>query len=293
MDTSRLQPLAIPTNVPNNTRLGHAQSPLIVDMRNQTDFATSTRMVCGAMRLQTSEFEALRPFFAERTLLVYGQDWQQTSIASWQTQGLGSLRRHASKMRADILATRLAGNLDNASVVNALPSILKRPDWGVTGERASRWITRARPKIDRIACPWLITRFIDPRAKFFYVPADRVFEQADALQAVAFDIPGAPVSHIGQHGELCSFDALLAGFDLHVPALDMLARIVRGADTNCLDLSAQCPGLLSTSLGMSELHQNDQHMLSVMMPLYDALYTWCSQMVSGVSESHDWKPIYA
>lgn len=130
-----------------------------------------------------------------------------------------------------------------------------RPDWGVTGEQPSRWITRERPKIDRIACPWLIRRFIDPRAEFFYVPTSQVLAQAQVLSAVAYDIPGAPVSHVG---ELCSFDAPLQGFDLHDAALDLLATIVRGADTDRLDLSPQSAGLLAFSLGLSRLHAQDE-----------------------------------
>jgi hypothetical protein len=156
------------------------------------------------------------------------------------------------------------------------------------GQNPSRWITRARPKIDRIACPWLIRRFIDPRAEFFYVPTDQVFTEAKRLHAVAYDIPGAPVSH---EGDLCSFDALLQGFDLHDPALDILARIVRGADTDRLDLAAQSAGLLALSLGLSRLHAtNDHAMLAAAMPLYDALYAWCSDKACAQDETHNWKP---
>jgi hypothetical protein len=156
------------------------------------------------------------------------------------------------------------------------------------GEQPSRWITRERPKIDRIACPWLIRRFIDPRAEFFYVPTAQVLAQAQALGAAAYDIPGAPVSHVGA---LCSFDALLQGFDLHDAALDLLATIVRGADTDRLDLAPQSAGLLAFSLGLSRLHAQDDHaMLEAALPLYDALYAWCRDRVAAQDESHNWKP---
>ncbi|MGH8803630.1 MAG: chromate resistance protein ChrB domain-containing protein [Polaromonas sp.] len=152
--------------------------------------------------------------------------------------------------------------------------MVKRPDWGVTGEQASRWITRERPKIDRIACPWLIRRFIDPRAEFFYVPTPQVFDEARRLAAVAYDIPGAPVSH---EGELCSFDALLRAFELVDPALDLLATIVRGADTDRLDLAPQAAGLYAISLGLSHNFSDDHEMLRYGMVIYDALYAWCRQ----------------
>jgi hypothetical protein len=136
----------------------------------------------------------------------------------------------------------------------------------------SRWITRARPKIDRVACPWLILRFIDPRAQFFYVPTEQVFPEAERLGAVAFDLPNAPVTH---QGALCSFDALIAAYGLQDPALQSLAVIVRGADTDRMDLTPQSAGLLALSLGLSQVHEDDQHMLQAALPMYDALYAWC------------------
>ena len=143
----------------------------------------------------------------------------------------------------------------------------------MTGEQPSRWITRERPRIDRVACPWLVRRFIDPAAEFFYVPTEEVFEQAARLKAVPYDIPGAPISH---EGERCSFDTLLRAFDLRQPALDTLAVIVRGADTDRLSLAPQAAGLLAVSLGLSRLHAaDDQAMLAAAMPVYDALYEWC------------------
>jgi hypothetical protein len=142
----------------------------------------------------------------------------------------------------------------------------------------SRWITRARPKIDRVACPWLILRFIDAQAQFFYVPTEQVFAEAKRIGAIPFDLPDAPVTH---HGELCSFDALVAAYRLHDPALQALALIVRGADTARLDLAPQSAGLLALSQGLSEIHQDDQQMLQAALPLYDALYAWCRQSQVG------------
>ena len=138
--------------------------------------------------------------------------------------------------------------------------------------RPTRWVTRERPKIDRIACPWLIRRFIDPQAQFLYVPTAEVFAVAERERAVAYDIPGAPFSHVG---ERCSFDAFLDKFHLQDPPLQALATIVRGADTGRLDLAPQAPGLLAISQGLSRIHENDLAMLEHGMVMYDALYAWC------------------
>ncbi|MDB5859814.1 MAG: hypothetical protein JWQ76_3503 [Ramlibacter sp.] len=138
----------------------------------------------------------------------------------------------------------------------------------------TRWITRARPKIDRIACPWLVLRFIDADARFFYVPVDQVFGEARRLDAVAYDLPGAPITH---DGERCSFDALMRAYDLDDPGLQRLATIVRGADTGRPELAPQSPGLLAFSQGLSLLHADDHAMLQAALPLYDALYAWCRQ----------------
>jgi hypothetical protein len=142
----------------------------------------------------------------------------------------------------------------------------------------SRWITRARPKIDRVACPWLILRFIDAEAQFFYVPTEQVFAEAQRIGAIPFDLSDAPVTH---QGELCSFDALVAAYRLRDPALQALALIVRGADTDRLELAPQSAGLLAISLGLSEIHRDDQQMLQAALPLYDALYAWCRKSQVG------------
>lgn len=147
-----------------------------------------------------------------------------------------------------------------------------------------KWITRERPKIDRIACPWLIARFIDREAEFLYVPKDQVFEVARQTGAIPYDIPGAELTHVG---ELCSFDAFLKRYDLTDPALQSLAKIVRAADTDTLDQSPQAPGLLAITLGLSANFQNDQEMLRHGLVIYDALYTWCRSLVT---ERHGWYP---
>lgn len=148
-----------------------------------------------------------------------------------------------------------------------------------------KWITRERPKIDRIACPWLITRFIDPGAEFLYVPATEVIATAAREDAVPFDVPDVELSHVG---DLCSFDAFLRKYALDDPALQRLAVIVRGADTNRLDIAPQAAGLVAISLGLSHNFRDDHAMLARGMVLYDALYAWCR---SSQGETDDWRPV--
>ena len=147
-----------------------------------------------------------------------------------------------------------------------------------------RWITRARPKIDRIACPWLIQRFIDQEAEFIFVPADQVLVQAAELRAIPFDVEGVELSH---EGPLCSFDAILKKYEIGDPALHEIAVIVRGADTDRLDLAPQAAGLLAISLGLSRNFANDQEQLAHGMVMYDALYAWAKHVRS---ERHTWNP---
>jgi hypothetical protein len=135
-----------------------------------------------------------------------------------------------------------------------------------------KWVTRQRPKIDRIACPWLIQRHIDAAAEFLYAPADRVLRVAEETGAVPYDVPGVELGHVG---EFCSFDAFLRRYELDDPALHDLARIVRGADTSRLDLTPQSAGLHAISLGLSALFPDDHEMLRHGMTVYDALYAWC------------------
>src|SRR5512139_2050834 len=134
-----------------------------------------------------------------------------------------------------------------------------------------KWVTRERPKIDRIACPWLVARFIDKDAEFLYVPAGDVLEVAQETGATPYDIPGAEYGHVG---ELCSFDAFLRLHHLTDPVLQDLAVIVRGADTGRPELAPQCHGLLAMSLGLSAIYQDDHEMLKQGMVMYDALYAW-------------------
>jgi hypothetical protein len=146
-----------------------------------------------------------------------------------------------------------------------------------------KWVTRERPKIDRIACPWLIARFVDRDAEFLYVPPTHVLDTAQRTGATPYDVPGVELTH---DGELCSFDAILRKYELRDPALAKLATIVRGADTDRLDLAPQCAGLLAISLGLVHNHADDHTVLAHGMVMYDALYAWCRM---ENPERHTWK----
>lgn len=147
-----------------------------------------------------------------------------------------------------------------------------------------KWVTRERPKIDRIACPWLVGRFIDREPEFLYVPSDRVLSVAKETGAIPYDIPGVELTHIG---EACSFDTFLQKYHLDDPALLQLAKIVRGADTSRFDLTPQSAGLYAISLGLSAVYADDHEMLRQGMVMYDALYAWCK---SCEAETHNWPP---
>jgi len=264
--------------------LGSAKSPLVLDVRRTPRFAESDRLLPGARHCppeDVARFAAEHPPGDVVVYCVFGHEVGQEAARTLCEAG----------WNARFLAGGIEGGEEGVDAPEAvanwraqpLPRLRKRPDLGVTGQKPSRWITRERPKIDRIACPWLVRRFIDPAAEFFYVPTPQVFDEAQRLGAVPYDIPGAPISH---EWELCSFDTLLKAFDLNEPALLQLALIVRGADTDRLALTPQSGGLLAISLGLSALHADDDHaMLEAAMPVYDALYAWCR---SAQGEKHRW-----
>ena len=147
-----------------------------------------------------------------------------------------------------------------------------------------KWITRERPKIDRIACPWLIAKFVDGDAEFLFVPKDQVLSKAKELKAVPYDIPGVEYSH---EGEFCTFDYIVKKHNITDPAVLLIARIVRGADTNRFDIAPQAAGLWAISAGLSYNHNDDYEQLAVGLKMYDALYSWAKYVHD---EKHTWSP---
>jgi len=145
-----------------------------------------------------------------------------------------------------------------------------------------KWITRERPKIDRIACPWLIKNFVDCNAEFIFVPTDKVFETAKELGAIPYDLPGAEYTH---EGDYCTFDYIIKKHNIVDPALRQIALVVRGADTNSFELAPEAAGLWAISAGLSYNVKDDYDQLAIGMKIYDALYSWAKQVRD---EKHIW-----
>jgi len=141
-----------------------------------------------------------------------------------------------------------------------------------------KWVTRANPKVDRVACPWLIKKFVDPDAEFFYAPADQVMAVAEREGATAYDVPNVELGH---HGAECSFDAIIKKYNLMDPALDKLALIVRGADTAAKDLTPESCGLEAIAAGFQLAYEDDHEQLAAELPVYEALYNYCQKLVQA------------
>jgi rhodanese-related sulfurtransferase len=265
MTTHNISPLSISTAALRSS-LGRAGSPLILDVRREPAYRESARMIASALRCE--EIMNRIDEWRDKTVVVYCKAGHEVG-----QEAATKLREHG------INAHYLQGGIEawNAAM---LVTTHVREDYFHSGGQV--WVTRARPKIDRIACPWLIRRFIDATAKFKYVPADEVLSYAEKNKATPYDVPGVQFTH---RAKRCSFDALLEDFDLHDAALDKLAVIVRGADTDQLQLAPQSAGLLALSLGFSANFADDNTMLEQAMPMYDALYAWCQQQKP---EQHGW-----
>jgi rhodanese-related sulfurtransferase len=254
-------------------RLGSPDWPIVLDVRRQPAYERDTETLPALLRCPPEDvdtFAASLPPGAEVVAYcVHGHEVSQGAAATLRARGF-----NARFLDGGIEHWREGGG----------PMLRKHAAFGIPGAAASRWVTRERPKIDRIACPWLVRRFVDPRACFVYLPTVAVLDAARRERAIAYDIPGGAISH---DGELCSFDVMLREFGLRDPALDVLARIVRGANTDRLDLAAQSAGLLAVSLGLGRLHADDGELLERGMMVYDALYAWAKH---ARTERHGWNP---
>jgi rhodanese-related sulfurtransferase len=246
-------------------RLGTDAAPVVVDVRRTADFGKADTLIVSAFHRPPDEVEQWRQQLpGGRPVVVHcvhGHQVSQTAAAALRAAGVDV--RYLEGGIADWIAQGF-------------------PTQRIIGTTPGKWVTRERPKIDRIACPWLIRRFIDPRAEFIYVPPKQVVAVAKEVGGTPYDIEGVEFAH---EGERCSFDTILRIYGIKDPSLDHLATIVRGADTSRHDLSPQCGGLFAISLGLSANFQDDHEMLKHGMVIYDALYTWCRSLQS---ETHNW-----
>jgi rhodanese-related sulfurtransferase len=246
-------------------QLGTAAAPVVLDCRRPAEIEADNALIVGAVwQAPGAVPHLLKDLRAGRHVVIYcgdGGDISQREAAALAKTGAS----------VAYLARGIVGWRD-----------LRLPTRRKLNAPTDKWVTRAKPKIDRIACPWLIRRFIDPYAVFLYVPPHDVVPMAAKLGAVPYDIEGVEFSH---EGERCSFDTILRIFGIADPALARLATIVRGADTSRHDLTPQCGGLFAISLGLSANFPNDHDMLAHGMVMYDALYTWCRSLQS---ETHNW-----
>lgn len=252
--------------------VGTPEVPILVDICIDEDFNEDPRLIPTAFRHPFSFIEELVPFFGEQRVVVICQKGLKLS------QGAAALLR-CRGVQAEHLG---GGNI--AWRDGGLPLVPKRaiPQYQESG--GTLWVTRQRPKVDRIACPWLIRRFIDPQADFLFVAPTQVDAVAEKFGATPFDMEDGLFSH---RGDTCTFDTMLEEFSLTFPALSTMADIVRAADTNRHDLAPQAAGLLALSIGLSRQFKDDLKQLEAGMVLYDALYRWARD---GQDEGHDWPP---
>ncbi len=259
-------------SVPQLARLvGTPDAPILLDVRNDEHYAEDPRVIPGAIRRVARTAETWAHEYAGQRVVVschHGAKLSQ-GVAAW-------LRQEGAAS-----AESLEGGHDAWVAAGALlmdPTRMPRRD----AKGRTVWVTRARPKVDRIACPWLLRRFVDRDAVILFVAASEVMGVADRFQATPFDIEGVAWSH---RGDTCTFDTMLAEFGLDSPALRQLALIVRGADTARMDLAPEAAGLLAASVGFSRMYKDDLAQLDAVMPLYDALYRRCRD---AQDETHNW-----
>ena len=254
--------------------IGTPRCPTLLDVRPEADRTASGRLIPSALPLGD---DALTP-----EGLATAADTLSGPVVVICTAGHRRSQGAAAALRANGVAAEYLEGGHAAWVAAGLPLVDPGKLTGRDHLGRSLWVTRARPKIDRVACPWLIRRFVDPHAVFLFVAPAEVAGVAALLGAMPFDVEGVFWSH---RGDRCTFDTMLAEFGLAIPALDRLAAIVRGADTARLDLAPEAPGLLAASLGLSRMHADDLRQVDAGMTLYDAFYRWARD---ATDETHSW-----
>jgi rhodanese-related sulfurtransferase len=250
--------------------VGTVNAPTLIDVRIDEDFAADPRLIPGASRRSHRDVQDWGSGLTGQSVAVICQKGQKLS------EGTAAWLRHGG-IAAEVLE---GGHL--AWTQAELPTVAAAKLPKRDGRGRTVWVTRSRPKIDRIACPWLIRRFIDPAAVFLFVTPSEVEAVAQRFDAAPFDIENVFWSH---RGELCTFDVMVKEFGLSTPPLERLATMVRAADTARLDLSPEAAGLMAASLGLSRMYDDDLEQLSAGILLYDAFYRWCRD---AAKETHNW-----
>ena len=252
--------------------VGRPDTPVLIDVRSDEDAAADPRLVPGAMRRRAETVANWAPALSGVSAIVLCAEGHARSegVAAW----LRAVGASAEILEGGYAAWRAAG----------LPLVPEGRIPPRDADGATLWVTRSRPKIDRIACPWLIRRFVDPAARFLFVAPSEVRGVVERFGATPFDIEGEDVfwSH---RGERCTFDVMVEEFGLATEPLLRLATIVRGADTARPDLAPEAAGLLAASLGLSRMYADDLEQLEAGMTLYDAFYRWCRD---ATAETHNW-----
>jgi rhodanese-related sulfurtransferase len=250
--------------------IGTAHCPVLVDVRTEDDFKANPRLIPSSMRRPHSVPSEWAGEFTGRSAVVICQKGAKVS------QGVAAWLRHSG-----VPADGLEDGFEGWRKAN-LPTVPTAKMPALDKQGRTVWVTRARPKVDRIACPWLIRRFVDPRAVFLFVAPSEVEAVAERFSATPFDVEGVFWSH---RGETCTFDVMVEEFGLGTDPLLRLCAIVRGADTGRFDAAPQAAGLLAASLGLSRMYADDLAQLEAGMTLYDAFYRWCRD---ATDESHTW-----
>lgn len=253
-----------------NRLIGTPDAPVLIDVCIDEDFNADPRLIPGAFRHAFDTIAEIAPHLAGQKVVVYCHKGLKLS------QGAAAILRDCG-VAAETLQGGFVGWQAAGLPLVPAGKIPKR-----NAEGRTVWVTRHRPKIDRIACPWLIRRFVDPRARFLFVAPSEVLAVADRFDATPFDVEDVFWSH---RGEACSFDTMVDEFALTTVPLSRLATIVRGADTNRHDLAPEAAGLVAASLGLSRMYRDDLAQLDAGMLLYDAFYRWCRD---ATDEGHDW-----
>ena len=251
-------------------RIGLPDAPILLDVRTAEDAAEDPRFLPGSQRRTHDHVATWAADFAGRDVVVICQKGLKLSqgVAAW----LRHVGAEAEALEGGFEAWREAG----------LPLVAPAHVPARDAQGRTLWVTRARPKIDRIACPWLIRRFVDPNAVFLFVAPSEVAAVAERFGATPFDVEGVFWSH---RGGLCTFDVMLDEYALRSEPLDRLSHIVRGADTARLDLAPEAAGLLAASLGLSRMFRDDLRQLEAGLALYDAFYRWARD---ATDETHNW-----